>query len=103
MKKKVRNKCTEEKVSWTDYVSIFRTENPEISDDFYGKWIQVIKEDVSKRPCEKDFNLPSTKEECDQMIFIVENRAMTVQYNTFCAIYNIETRDRTTRKFIEKE
>ena len=54
-------------MSWADYVMFFRSENPEISDEFYGKWIEIIKEDPSKRPCEKDFNLPTTKEECDQM------------------------------------
>ena len=55
-------------MSWADYVTIFRSENPEISDEFYSKWIEIIKEDPSKRPCEKDFNLPTTKEECDQML-----------------------------------
>ena len=63
----LRKDCIEEKLSWADYLTSFRSENPEISDEFYGKWIEIVKEYSIKRPCEKDFNLPSTKEECDQM------------------------------------
>ena len=63
----MRKDCKEEKVSWADYVKIFRSENPDIPDDFYGKWIGVIEKNLIKRPLEKDFNLPTTKEECDQM------------------------------------
>ena len=38
---------------------------------FYGKWIENIREDFSKMPDKKDFNLPATKEECDQMFKLI--------------------------------
>ena len=64
----LRKDCTEEKLSWADYVTSFRSGNPEISDDFYGKWIDLVKKVSIKRPSEKDFNLPTTKDECEKML-----------------------------------
>ena len=61
----LRKNCNEEKLSWADYVKMFRSKNPEIPDDFYGKWIEIFK--AAKMPNESDFNLPTTKEECDEM------------------------------------
>ena len=42
--------------------------NREISDEFYGKWIEIIKEASAKMPKETDLNLPTAKEEFDQML-----------------------------------
>ena len=67
----LRKECTEVKVNWAGYVSMFREGNPEISNEFYGKWIELIKADPIKRPTEKDFNLPNTKEECEQMLSLM--------------------------------
>ena len=44
---------------------MFRSKNPEIPDDFYGKWFEIFK--TAKMPDKSDFNLPTTKEECDEM------------------------------------
>ena len=44
----LRKDCNEEKVSWAEYVRKFRSENPDISDEFYGKWIEIIRESSSK-------------------------------------------------------
>ena len=39
-----------------------------IPDEFYGKWIEAIENRCLKRPVEKDFNLPTTKDECVEML-----------------------------------
>ena len=44
----LRKNCTEEKLSWADYNKIFRSKNPEIPDEFYGKWIELIRENSDK-------------------------------------------------------
>ena len=56
----IRKNCNEEKLSWSDYVKMFRSMNPEIPDDFYGKWFEIFK--TAKMPDKSDFNLPTTKE-----------------------------------------
>ena len=57
----------------TNYVKIFRSKNPEIPDEFYGKWIELIRENSDKMPNASNFNLPTTKEECEQMIAIMSS------------------------------
>ena len=64
----LRKVCSEEKVNWADYVITFKAENPDISEAFYGKWNEKTKEETYKRPCEKDFNLPTSREEGEQML-----------------------------------
>ena len=64
----LRKDCTEEKLSWSDYLKLFRSKNPEILDEL---WIKIIKDDYSKMPKETDFNLPTTKEECDQILALM--------------------------------
>ena len=67
----LRKDCNEEKVGWAEYVRKFRSENPDISDEFNGKWIKIIRESSNKMPEEKDYNLPTTKEECEQTFAIM--------------------------------
>ena len=69
----LRKDCTEEKKSWADYILQFRSENPEIPDNFYGKWIEIVRDESIKRPTEKDFCLPTTSEECDQIYAIFQS------------------------------
>ena len=52
---------------------MFRSDNPEIPDDFYGKWIEILKNTSMKKPNEKDFNLPTNRDEFEQMIAIMNS------------------------------
>ena len=37
-----RRQCTNEKVPWITYVRDFMVKNPDITEDFYGKWWEVV-------------------------------------------------------------
>ena len=67
----LRKDCTEEKVSWPEYIKRFRLENKEIPDDFYGKWAETFKQEVQVAPREQDFNLPTTKVELEEMLSLM--------------------------------
>ena len=60
----LRKDCTEEKVSWPEYIKMFRLENAEIPVDFYGKWAETFKQEVQVAPREQDFNLPTSLSIC---------------------------------------
>ena len=69
----LRKDCKEEKRTWSDYVNIFRCQNPEIPDEFYGKWAEIFEKDSPKMPMESDFNLPTTREEYEQMLTLMSS------------------------------
>ena len=58
----LRKNCSNEKVSWLEYVSKFKTDYPEIPDEFYGKWLEKVGESQQLCPTERDFHIP--KDEC---------------------------------------
>ena len=64
----LRKDCSKAKVTWHEYIRKFGSDFPEIPDQFYGKWLSISKKTTPKRPIEKDFNLPTSQEEWDQMI-----------------------------------
>ena len=67
--KHLRKNCTEEKISWFDYIQNFRDGNPDIPDDFYGDSLHKSKRmKPIKGPELEDFNVPRTEEEWNQMI-----------------------------------
>ena len=43
-------------------------ENPDIPDSFYGKWSDVKSKTEKKKPNEKEFSLPTTQDELDEMM-----------------------------------
>ena len=45
------------------------SENPEIPESFYGKWSgKPTKKNSCKKPTEKDFNIPTTQDELNDMM-----------------------------------
>jgi hypothetical protein len=38
-----KRNCHSRKVLWIDYVARFITENPDIPDEYYGKWVEIVK------------------------------------------------------------
>ena len=63
----LRKDCENEKVTWNEYIKRFKQKHPEIPDHFYGKWYNLALKHHSKCPTEKDFNLPTSKEEWEEM------------------------------------
>ena len=64
----IRKDCENEKISWKDYIEIFKEENPEIPASFYGKWSENTTLSSKKKPTEKDFNIPTTQDELNEMM-----------------------------------
>ena len=65
---KVRKECENEKVSWSDYVSIFKTRNPDIPESFYGKWADPPPKPEMRKPKEKDYCIPTNQSELDDLM-----------------------------------
>ena len=63
----LRKDCGNTKLSWGNYVDKFRLSNPEIPDEFYGKWLKKTNIKVIECPSEKDFHLPKSQAEWDEM------------------------------------
>ena len=63
----LRKDCNNEKLPWADYVTNFKDHNPEIPDEFYGKWLKKASLLVLECPTEKQFHLPSCKAEWDEL------------------------------------
>ena len=66
-KNHLRKDCNNDKVSWKDYVKGFKQSNPEFPDLFYGKWSELQKTPAKIGPTEKDFNIPTTQSEWEEM------------------------------------
>ena len=64
----LRRDCTSQKVSWNDYIGIFKNENPDIPESFYGKWADAPPQPEMRKPNEKDFFLPTNQVELDEMM-----------------------------------
>ena len=64
----LRKDCENEKVSWKDYVSSFRTRNPEIPESFYGKWGDLPSIPELRKPNEKDYCIPTNQSELDDLM-----------------------------------
>ena len=63
----LRKDCSNVKLSWGNYVTKFKQNNPDIPDEFYGKWLKKINRDVPVCPTEKDFHLLKNQVEWDEM------------------------------------
>ena len=63
----LRKDCNNEKLPWADYVRNFKDHNPEIPDEFYGKWFKKARIRVLECPTEKQFHLPSCKAEWEEL------------------------------------
>ena len=59
----LRKDCKNEKVTWHDYVGIFKSQNPDIPESFYGNPSVKSSNNSCQRPTEKDFNIPTTQDE----------------------------------------
>jgi hypothetical protein len=59
--------CHSRKVLWIDYVAQFIDENPDIPEEYYGKWSEIVKKTESERnpvtDSEKVYNTEGTKRE----------------------------------------
>ena len=64
----LRKDCENEKVSWKDYVSNFKTRNPEIPESFYGKWGDLPSKPEMRKPNEKDYSIPTNQSELDDLM-----------------------------------
>ncbi len=62
-----KRNCHSRKVLWIDYVAQFVAENPDIPDEYYGKWVEIIKKtETEKNPIqdrEKGFNAERSERE----------------------------------------
>ena len=67
--KHLRRDCKEPKILWRDYIENFMAANPEIPIDFYGQSVKrVQKPNKTSRPLPKEFGLPKSEEEFNQMM-----------------------------------
>ena len=68
----LRKDCENERVTWNDYVGIFKCQNPDIPESFYGTSSAHPSKNPSKnschRPTEKEFNIPTTQDELNEMM-----------------------------------
>ena len=68
--KHLRRDCKDQKISWKDYIEYFIESNPQIPKDFYGASLEKMSRKNMKmiRPEPKDFGLPKSEDEFNQMM-----------------------------------
>ena len=64
----LRKDCENEKITWHDYIGIFKSQNPDIPESFYGNPSVKMSNNTCQRPTEKDFNIPTTQDELNEML-----------------------------------
>ena len=97
----LRKDCEESKVTWTEYIKLFKEENPSIPDDFYGsnlerfdssskqkkkakeqfvaprnglEWSALMKRiQTSGGPKPEDYSLPMTENDWNEMLMKMES------------------------------
>ena len=70
--KHLRKNCSEPKITWLDYIKIFRSLNPEIPDNFYGQRLEKLEKKINQEnkngPRPEDYNLPRSETEWNSMM-----------------------------------